>query len=253
MKENSRLQWCEQVKPSLFVTRKPLEHLQQSRKVRMARSRASCLGRERKDKAVRPGHSLLKHAVPLCLLQSPLSSVSSLNDKDRLFRVLLSRSLFLCGGTTTIPSVHLARVRDHSSLCCEKMHKSWLRRISSPLKTKQRIRPSDQGKSSATTGKYFLFISTSPGQVRCVGFPRTSTVGAAISTSTEHPASSLFTCLQAVLQSDSLSNMSAQPAWVTPFIPPLSHPRPPQPAAAFSPLKMPPASKPAYAHDAKPY
>ncbi|KFZ06618.1 hypothetical protein V501_07247 [Pseudogymnoascus sp. VKM F-4519 (FW-2642)] len=47
--------------------------------------------------------------------------------------------------------------------------------------------------------------------------------------------------------------MSAQPAWVTPFNPLLPRPRPPQPVAAFSPLTMPSASKPAPAHAAQPY
>lgn len=137
MKVNNRLQWCEQFKPYLSaVHNETVEHLQEPRKVRMARSRASCLGKERKNKAVSPGLSLLKHVVPLCLLQSPLLSVSSLNDRDGLFRIVLSRSLFLCE-TAIILSVRLPRVRGHSSLCCEKLHKSLLRRISSPPKAKQ--------------------------------------------------------------------------------------------------------------------
>ena len=228
-----------------------------------------CLTRkERKDKAARQGNSLLKHTVPLRLSQPLLSRFRHSPTMRDCLAFFLSQSAFLCE-TTTIPSVRLARAKNHSSLCYEKMHKSWLQHISNPPNTKQRIRALDQV-SRVQQPRVSIFLSipnppntkqrirapdqvsrvqpTSLGQVRCASFPGSSTAGAAISTFAERPASSLFAFLQALLSPSTPSNMPAQLAWVTPSNRLLPHPRPPFHATASSHAAAPPASKPTLPH-----
>ncbi|KFX98626.1 hypothetical protein O988_04268 [Pseudogymnoascus sp. VKM F-3808] len=113
---------------------------------------------------------------------------------------------------------------DDSSLCYEKMHKSWLVDIPNPLNTKQRICVPEQGKSSATS------------------------VGAVISISIGHRAPFLFAVLPAVLKKTYLLNTPAHPAWATTCTLLLRHLLSPPVEAASSLAATPTASKPTHPH-----
>ena len=67
----------------------------------------------------------------------------------------------------TISSVHLARAKNHFSLCYEKMHKNWLEHISNPPNTKQRSRAPDQVSRVQPQVSIFFFSHTSRSSSMC--------------------------------------------------------------------------------------